>query len=216
MQRDAQVALVDDRLDQTLAQAADGAVAIGADGRIVLWNNAATRITGYSPGEAIGRLCCDLLAGYDADGNRIRHRGCSETLVTMGGPVRTVDMLTRTKTGQPIWLDVSILVLPESAERAALTVHLFRDITASKELLARVQEHLGPPADPGEHSPGVLTYRELDLLGLMTLGLETEEAAERLQVSPSRVRDDVQSILRKLGVHSRLEAVAYAHKHHLL
>jgi len=62
----------------------------------------------------------------------------------------------------------------------------------------------------------VLTHRELDLLGLMTLGLETEEAAERLQVSPSRVRDDVQSILRKLGVHSRLEAVAYAHKHHLL
>src|SRR5215470_1718492 len=168
MQRDAQVALVDDRLDQTLAQAADGAVAIGADGRIVLWNNAATRITGYPPGEAIGRLCCDLLAGYDADGNRICHRGCSETLVTMGGPVRTVDMLTRTKTGQPIWLEVSILVLPEIAERAALTVHLFRDITASKELLARVQEHLGPPADPGEHSPGVLTRRELDLLGLMT------------------------------------------------
>jgi DNA-binding NarL/FixJ family response regulator len=50
----------------------------------------------------------------------------------------------------------------------------------------------------------------------MTLGLETEEAAERLQVSPARIRNDVQNIFGKLGVHSRLEAVAYAHKHHLL
>ena len=120
------------------------------------------------------------------------------------------------KTGKPIWLNVSILVLPESSERTALTVHLFRDVTASKELLARVQEYVVAPRDPAEHSTGVLTHRELDLLRLMTLGLETEEAAERLQVSPSRVRDDVQSIFGKLGVHSRLEAVAYAYKHHLL
>ena len=216
MQRDARVALVDARLDRTLAQAADGAVAIGADGRIVLWNHAAARITGYPPGEVISRLCCDVLAGCDAHDNRICHRGCPEMLVTMGGPVRTVEMLTRTKTGKPIWLNVSILVLPESSERTAPTVHLFRDVTASKELLARVQEYVVAPRDPAEHSAGVLTHRELDLLRLMTLGLETEEAAERLQVSPSRVRDDLQSIFGKLGVHSRLEAVAYAYKHHLL
>jgi DNA-binding NarL/FixJ family response regulator len=54
------------------------------------------------------------------------------------------------------------------------------------------------------------------LLGLMTLGVETEEAAERLHVSPAQIRSDVQGIYHKLGVHSRLEAVAHAHKHHLL
>jgi PAS domain S-box-containing protein len=216
MQPDSRPALVDDGLDQTLAQAADGAVVIGADGRVVFWNHAAARITGYPPGEAIGRLCCDLFAGCDASGNRICHPGCHEMLVTMGGSLRTVDMVTRTKAGKSLWLNVSILVLPENGERAALTVHLFRDITASKDLLARVQEHLGPPTDPVEQSPNVLTRRELDLLGLMTLGLETEEAAARLQVSPAQVRSDVQSIYHKLGVHSRLEAVAHAHKHHLL
>ena len=207
---------MDGALDQILAQAADGAVVIGADGRIVFWNDAAARMTEYPSGEAIGRLCCDLFAGCDASGNRICHRGCHEMLVTMGGSVRTVDMATRTKSGKTLWLDVDILVLPEHGTRAALTVHLFRDITASKALLARVQEYLGPPTDPVEQSPNVLTRRELDLLSLMTLGLDTEEAAERLQVSQAQIRSDVQSIYHKLGVHSRLEAVAHAHKHHLL
>lgn len=208
--------LADSRLEQTLAQAGDGAVVIGTDGRIVLWNDAAERIMEYAPGEAIGRLCCDLFVGCDTAGNRLCHRGCHEMLVTMGESIRTVDMLTRTKTGKPRWINLSILVLPENREGATLTLHLFRDVTASKELLARVQEQLAPPPDPVEDSPGVLTPRELELLGLMTLGLELEEAAERLQVSPARVRNDMQNIFGKLGVHSRLEAVAYAHKHHML
>jgi PAS domain S-box-containing protein len=215
MNRDSQP-LVDGQLEQTLAQAADGAVVIGPNGRIVLWNDAAERIMGYAPGEAIGGLCCDLFAGVGADGNRVCHPGCHELLVTMGESARTVDMLVRTKSGRPVWINVSILVLPENRDGVPLTIHLFRDITASKELLARVQERMAPPLDPVEVSPGVLTTRELELLGLMTLGLEIQEAAERLQVSPARVRNDVQSIFGKLGVHSRVEAVAYAHKHHLL
>lgn len=208
--------LIDNRLDQTLAQASDGAIVIGPDGRIALWNDAAVRIMEYAPGDAIGRSCCDLFAGCGVDGSRVCHPGCHEMLVTMGESTRTVDMLTRTKTGRPVWLNVSILVLPENREGATLTIHLFRDVTASKELLARVQAQVAPSGDPGEVSPGVLTPRELELLGLLTLGLEAEDAAERLQVSPARIRNDVQSIFAKLGVHSRVEAVAYAHTHHLL
>lgn len=206
----------DGRLDQILAQASDGAVVIGADGRILLWNDAAERIMERPRAEAIGRLCHDMFLGCEAGGNRLCHRGCHEMLITMGESVRTVDMLARTRTGRPIWLNVSILVLPENADGTALTLHVFRDITGSKELLAQVQAQLASGAEPVQESPGVLTPRELELLGLITLGLEMEEAAERLQVSPARVRSDVQSIFGKLGVHSRVEAVAYAHTHHLL
>jgi PAS domain S-box-containing protein len=215
MNRDSEPAPARGGLHQTLADAGDGAVVIGADGRIVSWNDAAERIMGYTGGDAVGELCCDLFVGCDAGGNRLCHQGCHKMLVTMGESTRTVDMLTRTKTGRPIWINVTIVVLPEDREGATLTIHLFRDVTASKELLARVREHLAPP-DPVEDSPGVLTSRELELLGLMTLGLEMEDAAERLQVSPARVRNDVQNIFGKLGVHSRQEAAAYAHKHHML
>ena len=216
MSRDLQPRLADGRLHQMLAEAPDGAVVIGHDGRIVFWNDEAERILEYTSEKAIGRLCCDVFLGCDALGNRICHRRCQEMLVTMGESIRTVDMLARTRAGRPVWLNVSILVLPESAEGAALTVHLFRDVTASKELLARVQRHVAPPTDPAQHAAGVLTPRELELLGLITLGLETEEAAERLQVSPAVARSELQNIFAKLGVHSRVDAVAYAHTHHLL
>jgi DNA-binding NarL/FixJ family response regulator len=40
--------------------------------------------------------------------------------------------------------------------------------------------------------------------------------ADRLHVSPTTIRNHVQNITAKLGVHSRLEAVAYATRHRLL
>jgi DNA-binding NarL/FixJ family response regulator len=47
----------------------------------------------------------------------------------------------------------------------------------------------------------------------MTEGLNTKATAERLHVSGATIRNHVQNILGKLGVHSRLEAVAFATKH---
>jgi len=139
------------------------------------------------------------------------------TPVKMGEPIQTFDMQTQTKAGTPVWINVSILVVPPKGTAGTLTIHLFRDVTATKELLTLVQERLSPPAsDAGAEAPGVLTRRELELLRLMTLGLNTAAAAERLHVSPATIRNHVQNILGKLGVHSRLEAVAYANKHRLL
>jgi hypothetical protein len=86
-------------------------------------------------------------------------------------------MLTQAKSGLAVWINVSILVMPANAKGVALTIHLFRDVTASKDLLALVQEHLTPPPDLVNDSPGVLTSRELELLGLISLGLDTEAAA---------------------------------------
>jgi len=92
---------------------------------------------------------------------------------------------------------------------------LHRTVTAAKELLTLVHERLSAPA-PGESSIGVLTRREVEVLRLMADGLSTKAVADALHVSGATVRNHVQSILTKLGVHSRLEAVAYANKHRLL
>jgi DNA-binding NarL/FixJ family response regulator len=52
-----------------------------------------------------------------------------------------------------------------------------------------------------------LTSREWQILEMLSDGLSTDEIAERLFVSPSTVRVHVSSILRKLRVTSRDEAV---------
>jgi PAS domain S-box-containing protein len=204
-------------LEQALGRAGDGAFVIDAQGRITLWNRSAERILGYAAREILGRPCCDVFAGYDDAGNRLCYQGCHvRSLVGMDEAVQSFDMRTRTKAGRPVWLNISILST-KSGGGAPLTIHLFRDVTTTRELLALVHERLAPrPApSPGGPDPAALSRRELEVLRLMTEGLNTSAAAERLHVSRATVRNHVQNILGKLGVHSRLEAVAFATRQRL-
>lgn len=58
-----------------------------------------------------------------------------------------------------------------------------------------------------------LTPREHECLSLLIAGTDTSAMAGHLGVSRATVRSHVQSLLCKLGVHSRLEAVAVATRH---
>ncbi|HXJ79508.1 MAG TPA: LuxR C-terminal-related transcriptional regulator [Candidatus Methylomirabilis sp.] len=205
-------------LDQALERAGDGAFVTAADGRIVLWNLAAERILGYSLREALGRPCCDLFVGPDHGGNRLCYKGCHvTTLVRMGEPIQNFDMRTRTKAGPPVWLNVSSIVIHGgNGSRGPRTLHLFRDVTATKELLNVVCERFSVPSPAPAETNGDLTRRELEILRLVAGGENTKAVAARLHVSPATVRNHVQNILGKLSVHSRLQAVAYATTHRLL
>ena len=61
-----------------------------------------------------------------------------------------------------------------------------------------------------------ITPREQDVLALLAQGASSNQVARRLQVSPNTVRTHVQSIFTKLGVHSRLEATAFAIRYGLI
>ena len=203
-------------LNRVLALTGDGAFVVNADGRIVLWNRGAEKILGYTAREVIGRACCEVMVGRDESGNRLCYRGCHVmNLVRMGDLVHSFDMQTRTKAGAGVWLNVSTLASAKDDDPPGLTIHLFRDVSATKELLRLVQQQLGAAAQNGNGDPG-LTRRELEVLRLMATGANTRTVAEQLHVSAATVRNHVQNLLGKLGVHSRLEAVAYATNHRLL
>jgi DNA-binding NarL/FixJ family response regulator len=57
----------------------------------------------------------------------------------------------------------------------------------------------------------MLTPRQAEVLGYLARGYSTEEMASAMGVSKETVRNHVRGLLRTLGVHSRLEAVATAH-----
>jgi two-component system, NarL family, nitrate/nitrite response regulator NarL len=61
-----------------------------------------------------------------------------------------------------------------------------------------------------------LTRCERELLGLLANGWSTRRIANECLLSPQTVRTRVQTILVKLGVHSRLEAAAFAFEHGLV
>ena len=215
--RTGRAALSTGPLAAALERTGDGAFTVSADGRIVHWNRAAERILGFPAREVTGKACCQVFRGYDDAGNRLCYAGCHiQSLVRLAEPVASYDMRTLTKAGKPVWLNVSVLPLPADDHGACVTLHLFRDITATRELVTLVHERLAAAHGDGNGAtPPDLTRRELEILRQLTHGLGTSAVAERLHVSRATVRNHVQSIFAKLGVHSRLAAVAYASQHRL-
>jgi DNA-binding NarL/FixJ family response regulator len=60
------------------------------------------------------------------------------------------------------------------------------------------------------HAFPQLTPREFEILELLTAGMSNQQIAARLFLSPKTVRNNVSAILAKLGVESRVQAVARA------
>ena len=204
-------------LEKLLADAGDGVLAVDPGGRLTLWNRAAERILGWSAKEVLGRRCCDVLAGGDGHGNSVCYRDCDVmSQIRLGEPVEHFAMKTRTKSGRVVWLDVSTLEAPSANGGGPGTVHLFRDVTAAREILDFTEEQAvrSAPAGGGNAASG-LTRRETEILGLMAAGANTKVLAEQLKLSPATVRNHAQNIFAKLDVHSRLEAVAWANQHGL-
>jgi two-component system nitrate/nitrite response regulator NarL len=69
-----------------------------------------------------------------------------------------------------------------------------------------------PAPTDEEFLVGLLTAREVEVLRLLATGQSAGDIARQLVISPNTVRTHVQNIMLKLGVHSRLEAVALARR----
>jgi DNA-binding NarL/FixJ family response regulator len=61
-----------------------------------------------------------------------------------------------------------------------------------------------------------LTNRETDILEHLSKGLNYNEIAKNLIISPSTVRKHIENIYKKLQVHNKMEAVSKARKHNLI
>lgn len=86
---------------------------------------------------------------------------------------------------------------------------------AVDEFVARVRRLL-ERADGRSVFESALTSREVEVLSLVADGLGRDEIARRLFISPKTVGTHVERIFKKLGVHSRAQAVSCAYQHGLL
>lgn len=61
-----------------------------------------------------------------------------------------------------------------------------------------------------------LTDREIQILTCLAAGMSGDKIARELNIAPLTVRTHVRNLISKLGVHSRLEAVAFGLKNRLI
>jgi PAS domain S-box-containing protein len=121
------------------------------------------------------------------------------------------EIFTRNLHGPPEGSDNRAVLLNADGER--FTVELS---AVPLERGGQVMGVFGQVKDVDEEPPVVphpnLTPRQGEVLQLLAQGRSTEQIAGDLHLSPETVRNHIRGLLRALGVHSRLEAVAVAHR----
>ena len=107
------------RSEAILANVADGIVAVDREGKVVLWNPAAERVTGVSQAEALGQTPTEALG-----------RALDAAAGTSGGsrlvPIR--------RGGEEVWLSLSEAVMTDPAGAVAGRIYAFRDISSERSV----------------------------------------------------------------------------------
>lgn len=202
---------------QLFAETADGVFISAPSGEILFCNKAAETILEAPAEQVVGQECREFFNGRDSNGNQLCQWPCPLKMsLSRGDLIQHFEMATRTRTGKPLWIDVSCVALPCESNQPPTVVHLFRDVTAAHQLEVLVRQQLTQTqlAVNEEAVPpiGDLTRRELQIVTLMRTGATTAAIAEQLFISKTTVRNHIQNIFSKLKVHSRLEAVAYVNQ----
>jgi PAS domain S-box-containing protein len=153
---------------------------------IIRWLNPAAR---KLVGDAVGRQNTSVVAPED----RRRAR----------------ELFTRNLLGPPDGSDNKGVLLDADGERVSVEVSAVPLSSGGHVIgvfgqIKHVEEEPPLPAHPK------LTPRQSEVLRLLDQGRSTEQMATDLHLSIDTVRNHIRGLLRALGVHSRLEAVAVA------
>jgi len=208
---------------------ADGVYVVGDDQRLLFLNSAASRLLGRRPEDVVGLPCYEVILGDDYEGQTFCRKDCPTIqAVRRGKCIPNYDVLSRTGDGCDMWLNVSVVSAPDPEGAGRLAIHMFRDVTSRRKAEVLAQQTIATVsqyAPDSDESAGtepypaplpLLTRRELEVLRLLAVGMRDAQIAESLGIQRTTVRNHVEHILAKLGVHSRLEAVVFAAQRRLV
>ncbi len=222
---------------ETLCNTGDGVFIVNRDKHIVRWNKGAERILKYSESEVLNQECFQVVDGRTSPQTHHCNADCSIYSGAVSGACqKNVDLLTRTKDGKPVWLNISYIASPDPD--SPFLAHILRDVTREKNAdfilnqlledwgaLKPTQKEIGKtieqgvPAEkdsPPKKQAALLSKREIEVLTMLAEGLSTKILAQRLHISHFTARNHIQNILVKLGLHSKAQAVSYAFKNGIL
>lgn len=191
-QASGEAALLGGDIDNALSDIAVPVFVLGGSG-VIRWQNAtATELVGEIPGRHFSSVVAPEAV----------HHARVEFAKQMVGTARTTDsrLVIRSADGTRFRVTVHTVSL-EDGQRV---VGVFGVMEVDRQHVA--------PAEQSEK----LTPRQRQVLVELAGGASTAQIAASLGVAPVTVRNHVRGLLRALGVHSRLEAVAESRRRGLL
>ena len=153
---------------------------------VVRWLNAAARAF---VGDVRGRQFTSVVAPEDT--------------------LRAKELFARKVVGSTTVTDAPIQVVTADGARLAVEISSV-PVYDGDHLLGVFGQVSDVLEEPVAHPELRLTPRQAEMLALLERGRTTKQIAEELHLSVDTVRNHIRRLLRSLGAHSRLEAVAIA------
>jgi PAS domain S-box-containing protein len=123
------------RSETILDSIADGVFGVDQDFRITSFNNAATRITGFTREEAIGQYCREIFRSRACIDNC-----CLRESMETGRPIVDLEVDILTKQNEEIPVSVSVAAWKDERGNPIGGVEVFRDLSPMVELQKRLEE----------------------------------------------------------------------------
>jgi len=185
-----------------------------ASGCISYLNARAEAFFGHSLDDWLGRPCYAVVAGRSHGAGFWCPRCRGRVLAEERREIEPVRMEISAKDG--VRTEVCVVVVAVETPMGRQLVHIVVDDEREQRVRRFLGNVMGRTLDSAEGAmislqratTGELTQREREILALLAADANLHEIAEKLSVSHATVRNHVQHILAKLGVHSILEAVA--------
>lgn len=208
--------------------------------RIIFWNKGAERVMERTAAQTLGRFCHEIFCGRDPFGNRFCDEGCAVSRSLVRQETISRFEITTADKAHSKSLGFTVIGIPDSRPGYFTAVHILDEVDESSRLareIARLRRAQGSatlaprplngydamavqprrgvlpanaPAAKEDRLGEALSPREMDVLRAIAAGQANKEIASTLHISVATTRNHVQRILRKLNVHSKLEAVALA------
>lgn len=214
------------RVFELVDGASAAALATDQENRVVAVNCAAGELLGATPEAIVGSPLSASLAALDVFGNRLCEDACAlHSMVRHSEAVQSFDLDVVREGERTVRVAVSVVVVLSPRPDQYHLVYFLRPRLRRRKadeaidrLLARggmlTDEPFGATGNGDE--PTDLTDRQTEVLRHIIDGLGTQDIADELHISVNTVRNHTQSILRKLAVHSKTEAVSVALRQQLI
>jgi PAS domain S-box-containing protein len=182
------------------------------NGTVIYMNERAEKMLGREQQQALGSPCFEVIAGRTPEGEKQCRENCPiAARARKGEEVEPYTLRIDDDEGEEHWLQ--LLVIPYTHEDGTGQIAHCAFRVDRSHIIESYLDRVAARTPVNAHrefnlEESRLSKREREVLDLLAQDLNLYEIAEQLGVSYYTVRNHVQHVLGKMGVHSTLEAVA--------
>lgn len=118
----------------------DGVYYLDRERKIIFWNQAAARITGYSKAEVVGSKCsANILNHIDEDGNELCENSCPVTASMAERKLHEADVYLHHKNGHRVPVSVRVTPVTDDENEVVGAVEIFSDSSQRIDTLTELE-----------------------------------------------------------------------------